>query len=38
MLPLNFDAPALEKLSVQEFVSTPLRVSFMGDASLRVEG
>jgi hypothetical protein len=38
MLQLNFGASALEDTAVLHFPSTPLRVTFIGDATLRGEG
>jgi hypothetical protein len=38
MLPLNFGAPALENITVLDFPSTPLHVTFIGDATVRGEG
>jgi hypothetical protein len=38
MLALNFGAPALEDISVLDFLSRRLRVSFTGDATVWGEG
>jgi len=38
MLQLNFGAPARVEITVLDFRSTPLRVTFIGDAAVRGEG
>jgi hypothetical protein len=38
MLQFNFDAPALQQITVLDFTSTPKRVTFIGATSVRGEG